>query len=138
MPDASDFDAAFRAVYTALHRRDGPRSRLPAASWAVLHHLGLAGPLTVGELARHLARAQSVTSEIVGHLVSDGLLERQPDPADRRRQLVWLSAQGRGRLEDTTRVLEHALVQAALDQHPDPATLVAGLHRLAALAAPPT
>src|SRR5262245_13113877 len=84
----------FPAVYLALHRRDGKRRALPAASRAVLQHLTLTGPVRVGELARHLARAQSVVSEIVSHLERDGLLERQRDPADGRRNLVWLSGAG--------------------------------------------
>jgi MarR family len=67
----------FRAVYLTFHRRDGPRSQLTGASRAVLEHLALAGPLTVGEAAAHLARAQSVISEIVTHLVCQGLLERE-------------------------------------------------------------
>jgi DNA-binding MarR family transcriptional regulator len=54
----------------------------------VLEHLALAGPLTVGEAAAHMNRAQSVVSEIVTHLERDGLLERQTDPGDRRRTLI--------------------------------------------------
>ncbi len=135
--DAEDFDAAFRAAYLALHRRNTPRSALPGASWAVLHHLSLAGPLPVGELARHLHRAQSVTSDIVAHLVADGLLEREADPGDRRRHLIWLTPAGSARLDDSGRVLDLDRVDAALRAHPDPATLVAGLHQLAALAAAP-
>ena len=55
----------------------------------------MAGPLTIGEAALHLERAQSVVSEIVSHLVQQGLLERESDPADRRRTLVWLTPAGR-------------------------------------------
>jgi len=62
---AGEFEELFRAVYLTFHRRDGPRSQLPGASAAVLEHLALAGPLTIGEAAAHLRRAQSVVSEIV-------------------------------------------------------------------------
>jgi len=86
---AERFADLFRAVYLTFHRRDGPRSQLPGASRAVLEHLALAGPLTVGEAAAHLNRAQSVVSEIVSHLERQGLLEREDDPADRRRTLIW-------------------------------------------------
>src|SRR3954463_14588173 len=74
MDDSSRAEAArqlgelFPAVYLALHRRDGKRRPLAAASSAVLQHLTLTGPVRVGELARHLGRAQSVVSEIVAHL----------------------------------------------------------------------
>ena len=85
---AERFADLFRAVYLTFHRRDGPRSQLAGASRAVLEHLALAGPLTVGEAAAHLSRAQSVISEIVAHLERRGLLEREDDPADRR-CAVW-------------------------------------------------
>jgi len=104
----------FPAVYLALHRRDGKRRPLAAASRAVLQHLTLTGPVRVGELGRHLGRAQSVVSEIVAHLERDGLLERQRDPADARRTLVWLSAAGVARLEEERQVLSRALVARAM------------------------
>lgn len=91
---AERFAERFRAVYLTFHRRDGPRSQLAGASRAVLEHLAMAGPLTVGEAAAHLSRAQSVVSEIVSHLEDQGLLERENDPADRRRTLIWLTPAG--------------------------------------------
>ena len=54
---AERFAALFRGVYLTFHRRDGPRGQLPGASRAVLEHLAMAGPLTVGEAAAHLSRA---------------------------------------------------------------------------------
>src|ERR1700680_724385 len=90
--EAQRFAELFRAVYLTFHRRDGPRGQLSGASRAVLEHLAMAGPLTVGEAAGHLSRAQSVISDIVSHLERQGLLERESDPADRRRTLIWLTA----------------------------------------------
>ena len=49
---AERFADLFRAVYLTFHRRDGPRGQLPGASRAVLEHLALAGPLTVGKPPR--------------------------------------------------------------------------------------
>jgi DNA-binding MarR family transcriptional regulator len=102
---AERFAELFRAVYLTFHRRDGPRSQLPGASRAVLEHLALAGPLTVGEAAAHLSRAQSVVSEIVSHLEREGLLEREDDPADRRRTLIWLTPHGHEALRRDREVL---------------------------------
>jgi hypothetical protein len=62
---AERFAELLRAAYLTFHRRDKPRSELPGASRAVLEHLALAGPLTIGEAAAHMRRAQSVISEIV-------------------------------------------------------------------------
>ena len=102
---AERFADLFGAVYLAFHRRDAPRSELSGASRAVLTHLALAGPLTVGEATAHLRRAQSVVSEIVDRLESHGLLERETDPDDRRRTLVWLTDAGHELLRDDRRVL---------------------------------
>jgi DNA-binding MarR family transcriptional regulator len=54
-----------------------------------------AGPLTVGEAAKHMDRAQSVMSEIIDGLERKGLLARMRDTRDRRRTLVWLTDEGR-------------------------------------------
>jgi len=115
---AGEFEQLFRAVYLTFHRRDAPRSQLPNASLAVLEHLAMAGPLTIGEAAAHLRRAQSVVSEIVSHLERQGLLERESDPADRRRTLVWLTAAGQTTLRRQREVLSEELLTGALGRMP--------------------
>lgn len=130
----AEFEDTFRALYLAYHRRDGPRSDVPAASRAVLTHLVLTGPVTIGELAVHLQRSQSVVSDIVGHLVRDGYLDRATDPADRRRVQVWLSPHGRALLDRLNRVLDVPLLDAALATIADADALIRGLHALAAQA----
>ncbi len=112
-PFGTRFEALFQQAYLRFHRRDEPRSELAGASRAVLAHLAMAGPLTVGQAADHLRRAQSVVSEIVTHLERDGLLARERDPADRRRTLVWLTPDGFERLAADRRVLSPALVDRA-------------------------
>jgi DNA-binding MarR family transcriptional regulator len=111
---AESFARNFPALYLRFHRRDEKHSQLPTASRSVLQHLALSGPVTVGELCDHLERAQSVVSEIVAHLESQGLLERQDDPDDRRRRLVWLSAVGHDFLRRDQEVLSVDLLQAAV------------------------
>jgi DNA-binding MarR family transcriptional regulator len=115
---AQRFADRFRAVYLTFHRRDGPRSQLQGASRAVLEHLAMAGPLTIGEAAAHLNRAQSVISEIVSHLEAQGLLERETDPADRRRTLIWLTPAGHRALRQDREVLGLDLLAEALDRIP--------------------
>src|ERR1700734_1714233 len=111
---AERFAARFRAVYLTFPRRDGPRSQLAGASRAVLEHLAMAGPLTVGEAAAHMARAQSVISEIVTHLERQGLLEREDDPADRRRTLIWLTPAGHEALRRDREVLSVDMLARAM------------------------
>ncbi len=121
-PRASEFADLFAQVYLAFHRRDGPRAQLSGASRAVLNHLALTGPLTIGEAAEHLSRAQSVVSDIVTQLERNGLLERMADPRDRRRTLVWLTDVGLQRLERDRRVLDTDLLTQAIATLP-PATI---------------
>ena len=136
---AERFAELFRAVYLTFHRRDGPRSQLAGASRAVLEHLALAGPLTVGEAAAHLARAQSVISEIVTHLERQGLLEREDDPADRRRTLIWLTPGGHEALRRDREVLGVDQLARALARLPPGRAddLIAGLRALVDLATTP-
>ncbi len=117
--DAAAFAALFRAIYLTYHRRDGPRSGLTAASRAVLGHLTHTGPLTIGEAALHLDRAQSVVSEIVDGLEGRGLLMRDRDPADRRRTLVWLTPAGIEAMRRDAEVLSHDALAAAIARMTD-------------------
>jgi DNA-binding MarR family transcriptional regulator len=105
----------FPAIYLRLHARHFKRGhRANAAGVAVLQHLAMAGPLTVGEAAEHFDRAQSVVSEIVDRLAGAGLVERMRDERDRRRVLVWLTPLGFDELERDRQVLSKELVEAAM------------------------
>ena len=110
---ASAYAELFPAVYLGFHRRDGKERELSGASRAVLLHLAQAGPLTVGEAACHLGRAQSVVSEIVDQLTNNGLVARVRDERDRRRASVWLTDEGRARLLREQEVLSRSLLEAA-------------------------
>jgi DNA-binding MarR family transcriptional regulator len=135
---AERFTELFRAIYLTFHRRDGPRSALSGASRAVLTHLAVTGPVTVGEAAGHLGRAQSVVSEIVDGLERKALLERERDPADGRRTLVWLTPAGQETLRRDGEVLGVEGVAAALARMTatDRTALINGAAALLA-AAPP-
>ncbi len=117
---AADFCALFPAVYLRFCRRhdrrerDGSSSRLTPQMDAVLRHLAMSGPLTIGEMSRHLTRAQSVVSEIVDGLEHKGLLERMRDARDRRRVLVWLTDDARRALARRDEVLDADRVAVAM------------------------
>ena len=129
---ARAFEAAFQQAYLRFHRRDGKRAQMSGASRAVLLHLAHTGPLTVGEAAKHLDRAQSVVSDIVSQLEAKDLLAREPDPDDRRRTLVWLTPTGFAALDRERQVLSpELLTRAASRLTPDQRTaLVATLEAL--------
>jgi len=53
------------------------------------------GPLTMKDLAGRLAVDAPYTTVVVDDLEVRGLVERQPDPVDRRRKIVAITAAGR-------------------------------------------
>jgi DNA-binding MarR family transcriptional regulator len=116
---AEIFARQFPAMYLRFHPRDAKGKALAPASRAVLQHLALARPITVGELCGHLDRTQSVVSDIVAHLEEGGLVEWDDDPADRRRRLVWLSPSGRELLDTDRDVLSVGLLERAFAELPD-------------------
>lgn len=61
-------------------------------------------------------RSQSMTATL-NSLEERGLIERQPDPEDGRRQIVTLSAQGRARSTDDKRGRQDWLVQSLQDRY---------------------
>ncbi|MET9294132.1 MarR family transcriptional regulator [Streptomyces sp. NPDC003077] len=66
---------------------------------AVLPQLLAGPPLSVSELAGRLHISLSTASELVGALSRAGIVERNEDPANRRRTLVSLAAPYRPLLE---------------------------------------
>lgn len=110
---AQTYGELFPAVYLRFHRREGKRRPIAPASRGVLMHLAVTGPLTIGDCAKHMERAQSVVSEIVDQLERHKLLARVRDPNDRRRTLVWLTDEGRARLVEEQEVLSRTLLEAA-------------------------
>src|SRR5262249_37699210 len=115
---ATAFCELFPALYLTFCRRhdkaESRLARLTPQQDGVLQHLAMSGPLTVGEMARHFARAQSVVSEIVDVLEQRGLLERMRDERDKRRVLVWLSDGARQLLARRKQVLDPARVELIL------------------------
>jgi DNA-binding MarR family transcriptional regulator len=116
-PAAAAFCELFPSLYVRFCHRHEPgrdRARVTPQQDAVLHHLAMSGPLTVGEMAIHFGRAQSVVSEIVGGLMAKSLLEKMADARDRRRTLVWLSEDGRDVLVRRSQVLDPRRVADAM------------------------
>jgi len=129
----------FPEIYLRFHVRRPKRGHRPdAGSMGVLQHLQFAGPLTIGEAARHLSRAQSVVSAIVSGLERRGLVARIRDARDRRRVLVWLTPAGLRLLEDNRRVLAPDLLAPAVRRMPPAAraALISGMQALVAASVP--
>jgi len=69
---------------------------LPLASYDVLLELSAARGrrLTMGELGERVVLSRTRVSRIVDELVTDGLVERQPNPEDARSAFATMTAQG--------------------------------------------
>lgn len=98
---------------TALGARLTAR-RMPLTArsdFAILAALEEYGALSQADLGRRLGLDRNDVSGIVTRLQNDGHIDRQADPANRRRNLVTLTASGKRHLEE---IQQHA--DAAQDQ----------------------
>src|SRR2546421_10245950 len=118
MPSRTDPALAaseLRVVIGHLVRRLRQEHGFPLSHGAVLGRLDRGGPQSVSDLAAaERVRPQSM-AQTVSDLEGDGLVERRPDPYDRRRALVELTAHGREVLADDRRRREGWLATAIAD-----------------------
>ena len=108
--DDESLAETFWAVASHLRRqaRDSlaPWDITPSQSRA-LGVLARHGEVRPGTLAEHLRIAPRSATEVVDDLQSRGLVERRPDPADRRATLVALTEEG-GRVSTAIRAARRA------------------------------
>src|SRR5919197_6687353 len=76
---------------------------LGPAQYHALTYVSEMAPVRMGELATALRVAESTATRVVDRLVADGLLERMPDPSDRRTVRVALTTKGRALLAKARR-----------------------------------
>ncbi|WP_037912726.1 MarR family winged helix-turn-helix transcriptional regulator [Actinacidiphila yeochonensis] len=130
-----------RTVFSRLRRRlrdTYDPTGLTTSQSSALSQLDREGETTLtGLAAAERVRHQSMAS-VVGVLEERGLVERRPDPADGRRQLISVSAAGRAFLADRrhasqewlTRVLEEHFTEAERRTVVDAMALLDRLNRL--------
>ena len=87
---------------------EGPERAVHAVLLVVAH----AGPSRVGALAERLGTDPSTVSRQTGELVRRGLLERRPDPDDRRACQLAVTGAGREVVADTLRRRQERLARA--------------------------
>ena len=91
---------------SAATKGELPAFGLTAAEFDVLATLRRSGRpyrLKPNELARALLLSSGGTSNMVNHLVSEGLVERRSDPDDGRSTLISLTGKGKTLVEDLLR-----------------------------------
>jgi DNA-binding MarR family transcriptional regulator/nitroimidazol reductase NimA-like FMN-containing flavoprotein (pyridoxamine 5'-phosphate oxidase superfamily) len=115
-PDAAiDTMNALRRVVRSLRMTEisaGAALGVTTAQLFVLREVGHAGRLTIGELARRTATAQSTVSEVVARLATRKLLVREPSKADRRRVEISLTDSGRALLDRAPETIQERLLSA--------------------------
>ena len=93
--DALETASELRVVIGRLVRRLRAEYSFPVSHVAVLSRLEREGPRTTSALAlAERMRPQSM-AQALAELSGDGLVERLPDPDDRRQTLIQLTAAGR-------------------------------------------
>jgi DNA-binding MarR family transcriptional regulator/nitroimidazol reductase NimA-like FMN-containing flavoprotein (pyridoxamine 5'-phosphate oxidase superfamily) len=120
-PSAEPTDAAaeamdmLRRVVRALRTADGESEAalgLTSAQLFVLREIDKARTLSVGELARRTATAQSSVSEVITRLAARGLINRGRSVADRRRAEIALSEAGHALLTQSPETVQERLLAA--------------------------
>lgn len=95
---------------------------LTAQEWALLLMLWAEEPLSVNTLAARTLRDRTTVTRLLDRLADKALIERAPDPADRRRVAVRLTAEGRA-LEGPLTAIARAMIARAVNGIP-PADIV--------------
>lgn len=101
--NVADVSARLRLSITRLARqlRQMSEGDLTPTQLSVLATISIHGPLTLGEVAERERVAAPTITKVVGVLVDKGLIERNPDPSDRRFVRVTLTDAGDTLLERT-------------------------------------
>jgi DNA-binding MarR family transcriptional regulator len=107
-PPAATHDLADRLHSSAIHllrrlRREDDASGLPAPHLSALSVIVFAGPLTLGALADAEQVRPPTITRLVDKLEAAGLVDRVPDPVDRRISRVEATAKGVKLLHDGRR-----------------------------------
>jgi DNA-binding MarR family transcriptional regulator len=86
--------------FELLYRRTGIHDSLDRAEYLLLRALDESGPMRINALATQLGLDPSTAGRQVAVLQAGGLVEREPDPADRRCTVVTPTAEGLTRMRN--------------------------------------
>ena len=85
----------FDQALAAFNRSLEAEFRITGAQLAMLRIIEERAPVTLAELRAALIMHPATLGQLVGRLAERGLVTRSPDPADRRRRRVLVTARGR-------------------------------------------
>ena len=136
MTDATAWSALLRVHAQVVPRLDHElraRCDLPLTWYDILLELNAAPDdrLTMGELGEACVLSRTRVSRIVDELVRAGLVERQPNPDDRRSRYVSITAEGRRRFRRAAPVYVRG-IEKHVTRHlePDAETVAKALQRV--------
>src|ERR1700753_4429868 len=89
--DIPPLAADLRVAVGQLVRRLRSENLFPLTQTWVLGRIDREGPASVSDLAQALRVRPQSMAQTVGDLEAEGMVERNPDPGDRRRALVSLN-----------------------------------------------
>jgi DNA-binding MarR family transcriptional regulator len=92
--------------------------RISAAQLFVLSELAQVPDQSVKDLAAVTMTTHSTVSQVVGQLISKGLVTRTPDPSDARRAVLRLTRQGSGLLKRSPRAIQEDLIDGFASLRP--------------------
>jgi DNA-binding MarR family transcriptional regulator len=116
--DIAPLAADLRVAVGQLVRRLRSENLFPLTQTWVLGRIDREGPASVSDLAQAMRVRPQSMAQTVGDLEAEGMVERNPDPDDRRRALVSLTEAGQARIEADRAAREGWLVKA-LEELPD-------------------
>ena len=90
----------------------GPRPPLRRSHTALFPHIDLAGT-RLTELARRTGVTKQAVAQLIDELEAWGVVDKRPDPADRRAKLVVFSRRGRRGLLDGLALLQQLEAELA-------------------------
>jgi len=108
--------AAVAARYVAVSQNflaDGPAERADRAKRTLLSAVASNEPATLNDVAASIGRGAPAVSRSVDTLVRAGLIERTPDPDNRRRLAMRLTQDGRDALQQPS---ESGILAGALER----------------------
>ena len=111
---ADEISRQLRALHSLKARIARGQSEVERAMHVVLYVLADTGPLRVSALAERLGTDPSTTSRQTGELVKRHLLQKLPDPDDRRASLLAVTDAGH-EVVATMKQRRHEQLAAAVD-----------------------
>jgi DNA-binding MarR family transcriptional regulator len=137
--NAQDLDAVTAAIedFNRFYIRLPTTRRLSFTTLSVLDTLAHGGPMRLTDLTRTEQMTQPGLTQLVTRLERDGLVERRPDPNDRRVALIHITEAGqetgRARHEDRKRQLTPLLARLTEEDRRALASALPVLTRIAEL-----